>query len=285
MTRGFSLIELLVALTVCALLSGAVAAIVAPARAAFESTPEALDLQQRGRVATDVLTGALRSAGRIVIASGSGSPPEPVPAVLLLDPIDAGGTQFKALYVMKPSGIARGLLEVDQPGASGPLTLSPTSGCPAVGVVCGFSSGMSAAIVDRDGRFEVFTVGAASPGAHTVTPSRALGDWFAAGSLVVEVEAYRYALHPQADGSSTLSRTTIAGAVQPIVDQVVDVVFEGWQRTPGSAALIPLTTADTDFLALRRVDILVRISARSDVALRRVPDRTFRTSVALRSGS
>lgn len=268
MTRGFSLLELLVALTVCALLSGAVAAVVSPVRAAFESTPEALDLQQRGRTALEVLAGALRSAGGVTLVTGDGSPAEPVPTVMLLDPIAPDGTQFKALYVMKRVGVARGVLAIDQPFASAALTLSPTSGCPASAVICGFSPGRSALIFDRDGRFEVFTVGATSSVAHTLTPSHPLGDVFATSSLVVEVEAYRYALHPQADGSMALARTTVAGAVQPIVDEVVEALFEGWPELG----------------ALRRVDIQVRISARSAVSLRRVPDRTFRMSVALRSG-
>jgi len=45
---GFSLVELLIALAICALLSAAVAGIVVPSREAFEQTPAALDLQQRG---------------------------------------------------------------------------------------------------------------------------------------------------------------------------------------------------------------------------------------------
>ena len=187
---------------------------------------------------------------------------------MLLDPFEAGSSQFNALYVIQRVGVARGVLEIDQPAASAALTLSPTSGCPALAVICGFSTGVTALIGDRDGRFEVFTIGTTSPVAHTLTPSHPLSDVFAAGSLVVEVEAYRYALHPQADGSMALARTTVAGAVQPIVDEVVEVLFEGLPD-PG---------------ALRRVDIQVRISARSDLPLRRVPDRTFRTSVALRSG-
>ena len=35
---------------------------------------------------------------------------------------------------------------------------------------------------------------------------------------MVEVDAFRYALAVQQDGSKTLIRTTQAGAVQPIVD-------------------------------------------------------------------
>ena len=65
---GFSLVELLVALTICALLSGAIAAVAPQARAAFDATPEALDLLQRERTVVDGRHGRPR---RPIVAGGS----------------------------------------------------------------------------------------------------------------------------------------------------------------------------------------------------------------------
>jgi prepilin-type N-terminal cleavage/methylation domain-containing protein len=83
-SRGFSLIELLVALAVCALLSGAMAAVAPPARALFDATPEVLDLQQRERTAVDVLAQAIRSAAVIRATNPDGTPGAAAPAVALL---------------------------------------------------------------------------------------------------------------------------------------------------------------------------------------------------------
>ena len=85
MTRGFSLIELLVALAVCLLLSGAVAGMMAPARAAFDRTPAALDLRERGRSGVDLLTMIVRSAGANVgAADGLAALADLMPAVIPL---------------------------------------------------------------------------------------------------------------------------------------------------------------------------------------------------------
>ena len=78
---GFSLVELLVALTICALLSGAIAAVAPQARAAFDATPEALDLLQRERTVVDVLTRALRSAALLTAARDDGTAGAAVPAL------------------------------------------------------------------------------------------------------------------------------------------------------------------------------------------------------------
>ena len=61
--RGFSLIELLVALTVALLVTSAVFAMLDPAGGAFQVQPEAADTLQRLRAGADVLRRDLMSAG------------------------------------------------------------------------------------------------------------------------------------------------------------------------------------------------------------------------------
>ena len=61
---GFSIVELLIAMTITVLIAGAIAGVAPQARAAFERVPAELDMQQRGRTAIDVLSQALRSAGK-----------------------------------------------------------------------------------------------------------------------------------------------------------------------------------------------------------------------------
>lgn len=265
---GFSLVELLVALTVCALLSGAVAAVAPQARAAFDATPEALDLQQRERTAADVLARVLRSAALVAATRDDGTAGDAVPAVMLLEP-DDDGTRFHGFRVISPAGPGRGVLDVDQSSPSGSLKLTPDANCPSAGDVCGFSTGTVAIVAGVDGRLDVFTVASTHKATHALTASRAFATAYPAGAVVMEVSADTYRLDPQADGSSTLVRETASGAVQPIVDDVSELSFQAWRP----------------FEVLARVDITVRLVARSTVPRRRVPDRTLHLSVSLRNPS
>ena len=265
---GFSLVELLVALTVCALLSGAIAAVAPQARAAIDSTPEVLDLQQRERTVADVLTRALRSAALLNATRDDGTPGAAVAAVELLEP-DEDGERFHAFRVLAVVGQGIGVLDADQAGPSGSLRLQPGVNCPSFGEVCGFSKGAVAAVVAVDGRFDVFTVASISKLASSVSPSRALSGPYLAGSAVFAVSADTYYLDKQPDGSLTLARETAAGAVQPIVDNVPELSVEAW----GPAAVI------------KRLDITVRVGARSTNPRRRIPDRIRRLSISLRNPS
>ena len=256
------------ALTVCALLSGAVAAVAPQARAAFDATPEALDLQQRERTAADVLARVLRSAALVAATRDDGTAGDAVPAVMLLEP-DDDGTRFHGFRVISPAGPGRGVLDVDQSSPSGSLTLTPDASCPSAGDVCGFSKGAVAIVADVDGRFDVFTVASTHQPAHALTPSRAFAAAYPAGAVVMEVSADTYRLDPEADGSSTLVRETASGAVQPIVDDVPEFSIGAWRWLD----------------VLKRVDITVRLVARSTMPRRRVPDRTLHLSVSLRNPS
>ena len=267
-SSGFSLVEMLVALTVCALLSGAVAAVVPSARAAFDSTPEVIDQQQRERTLADVLGRALRSAALLHAVGDAGTPGVIVPAVELLEP-DEDGTRFRAFRVLSVVGNGRGVLAVDQAGPAGGLQLRPDQQCPAAGEVCGFSTGATAVVVDASGRFDLFTVDATDAPTHVLLPPSGFAAPYPAGSAVFEVASDEYRLEPGPDGSRTLVRETAAGAVQPMVDNISELSLEASRL------------ADR----LTRVDITARLGARTLVPGRQIADRILRLSVALRNPS
>jgi prepilin-type N-terminal cleavage/methylation domain-containing protein len=264
---GFSLIELLIALTVCALLSGAIAAAAPAARAVFDSTPEVLDAQQRERTACDVLARALRSAAHLAARRDDGTPGMVAPAVELQQPDEAG--VFHAVRVVVVAGPGRGVLAAAQASAAAPLQLRTGAPCPSSGDVCGFSRGMTAAIVDVDGRLDVFTIAAVNTVSGTLTPAGPLDRVYQAGSALSAVSADTYYLDAEADGSSTLVRETAAGAVQPIADVVTGLDLRAVRRLD----------------SLTRVDFVVRVTARATVPSRDVPARTRRVSVSLRNPS
>lgn len=292
--RGFSLVELLIALTICAIVAATIGAVVPPARAAFERTPAELELQQRGRTAIDVIVQAIRGAGNDMIVSEELGPLAAVmPAVIPLD-VDASGTAFSKLKVIAARiHPAQGLLAAHQAGASGDLVLSSMR-CPSVPVVCGFSVGTTAAVTDGSGRFDVFTVASAHSAAHRITPARPLSPPYAAGSIVVEVDVYTFQLNAQPDGTRSLVRITAAGAVQPIVDRVMSLRFEPY-TVDETGSVVPLPSEeltdgpwwagspdgdyDDDSFRVKRMDIALSLHAAPPLAVQ----RTFRFAVVLRN--
>jgi len=265
--RGFSLIELLVALTVCALLSGGIAAVTPQARAAFDATPEAVDLQQRERTMIDVLTRAVRSAAWLS-AHEPGVALERAPAIELLDP-DERSQVFHALRVIAIAGPGQGTLASGQVDPAEALPLRSDAHCPLVAAVCGFTPGAAAAIVDRGGLFDLFTVGSTSAGSTSIRPAAALSRSYPGGSAVFTVAVDSYRLAAQADGSLALVRETAGGAVQPIVDDVLALKLA---RSPASGVMT-------------RVDVEVRVGSSSPGATRGVSTRTRRVAIALRNPS
>ena len=272
--RGFTLIELLVVLGIVMSIAAVVAQLAPPARVAFDRVPADLELQQRGRTAIDVLSLALRSAGRDVAANtGLGQLSELLPTVSVTD--SAGpGSAFRTITVIAPmvEG-AQGVLEADQgsPAAAIALAASP---CPNISDVCGFAPGTTAMIVSGDGAHDVFVIGATIAAARWLTPNHTLSRAYPAGSVVIEVERNTFRLADQPNGSRSLIRETAAGAVQPIVDFVTDLSFnvQGEEMPAG-------------FFRSRQVDVSIRVQAQTESMHRLIRDRVFKTAIRLRNAS
>jgi type II secretory pathway pseudopilin PulG len=272
--RGFTVIEVLLAICLTLLIAGALANVVPAARAAFDRVPADLDLQQRGRTAIDVLSHALRAAGQDVAATaGLGLLSDLLPTVAAGDPQTPGGA-FKSVTVIAPvTNPAQGVLSADQPGTAAVITLG-TAHCPSIQDVCGFLPGVSAVIADGNGGYDVFIVASTAVGPRTLSPDRVLSRAYPAGAVVVEVAADTFRLAAQTDGSSSLVRETAAGAVQPIVDFVEDLTFDvaGDQMPAG-------------FLRLRQIDVSIRVQPQTESMRRAVGARVFRSSIRLRNAS
>jgi Tfp pilus assembly protein PilW len=260
---GFTVIELLIAMTITLLLAGALAGVARPARAAFERVPAELELHQRGRTAIDVLSQALRASGTDVAATqGLGPLSDLLPTASVSSPDESGA--FTELTVILPvTDAAQGVLSEDQAGPGAAMTLATTH-CPDVKDVCGFTSGRTAVIADGSGHHDVFSIAATSAGARRLTPEEALSHSYPAGSVVVEVEQFTFSLASQEDGTDSLIRTTAAGAVQPIVDFVNGLWFD---------------------LSGGQMDVTVSVQAPTESLRGLISDRVFRSSIRLRNES
>jgi len=269
--RGFSFVELLIAMTITMLIAGAIAGVAPHARAAFDRVPADLDLQQRGRTAIDVLSQALRSAGANIAATESlGVLSNLLPVVSVAEDDEPG--VFTELTVIIPvPEPAQGSLDADQAAPGGAMTLS-TAHCPNIKDVCGFTPGSTVAVADGEGHFDVFPIAATNAGARQLTPAKGLSQSYPAGSVLVEADRFTFNLREQPDGRYALVRVTAAGAVQPIVDFVSGLAFEVTGHNVAAG-----------FYQIERVDVRLNVEAPSDHLRRVIPDRVFRTSVRLRN--
>lgn len=227
-TRGFTLVELLMALVVSLGVAGGALLLAGAARTAIVVEPASTDTARRLQHGVDTIAAAIAGAGgERGVGAGTATLWSGVPALRLV--ADPGGTAFTGLLATRAVAGGRGRLVADQPGPGGSLALAAGAGlCPASQVVCGFRDGDVAVVFDDRGHFDIFTVGAVSPALNRITPRVPLADAYRAGAWVIEVRHERLGLVRQADGSQTLTRTTAAGAREPIVDGVTSLVFTAW---------------------------------------------------------
>jgi hypothetical protein len=164
---GFSLLELTMAMGLTLIVTAAVFRILDHAHGAFSMQPEASDVQQRLRVATDSLFRDLIMAG-----AGTYQGAMSGPLVDFLAPVmpfrsgsahgDPPGTfrtdTITLMYV--PSTAAQARLAGAGPSSnSATVGVDAVAGCPAADRSCGFKRGMSALLYDDAGHFDTFTIG------------------------------------------------------------------------------------------------------------------------------
>ena len=163
--RGFSLIELLVAVSLMLIVMSSVFQTLNPVHGAFRAEPETADLQQRLRVAADALSSDLRGAGGGLDQGVTAGPLTDFLAPIL--PMRQGRRNADPAGTFKTAAIT--LLAVDagaaqttiaQPlvAASSTVLVNRDPGCPPVDPNCGFRAGMSVVVFDDTGAYDTFTV-------------------------------------------------------------------------------------------------------------------------------
>ena len=228
---GFSLVESLVATALMLTVSGAALALMLPGMAGSPVQAEAADMQQRLRVATDVLHRDLRMAG-----AGFSADTTAGPLIRFFAPIVPRrvGRQTPDVHTAVRNdviAIMYGSESLWQTTAAMPLASGPSSlrvdarpACPAGRPVCGYTSGLDLLVFDRSGIFDRFTVTSIAGDdaflrAHRTDATSSYG----AGAFVMPAETHVYWFDQQAhqlrhyDGDLT---------DVPVVDHVVGVRFE-----------------------------------------------------------
>jgi prepilin-type N-terminal cleavage/methylation domain-containing protein len=232
--RGFSLIEMVVAMALMMVAVGSVFSLLNPAQGAFSTEPEVADLQQRLRVAQNALFTDLVMAGAGAYLGGqTGSLIYFLPPVRPLRPGAA-----TVIYV--PTTTAQTTLAQDVGGA-GVMKVNAESGCPrnpdgTPQNLCGFRPPMRVLIFDHTGHYDTFTISTVDDATSSITvdkPGDALSATYHGGPpgtprIATVTEAVIRTYFRKAETNQLVYSDGSTGAEIPVVDSVVDVSFEYW---------------------------------------------------------
>jgi hypothetical protein len=236
---GFSLAEVVVAIALTTTLVACMFTLLDPAQHAFAREPEITDMQQRLRVAVDVLRRDLATAGagpeiggRIGPLINSFAPLVPFREGVSVD--DAAGTvrTDTVTAIGVPATAAQTTLAANL--LPGVLTLQAVAepGCPGGANLCGFVPGGTVAIYDDTGRFGLFTIAAVADAAAQITLAarhpHTASTTFPSGSNLVEVRVHTFTWKndPANQTFQLMHSDGSGGGDVPVVDHVVGLAFE-----------------------------------------------------------
>jgi hypothetical protein len=238
-SKGYSLVETIMAMALTLAISAVVLVLVDLARASFAVQPEAADMQQRIRVAAGVLYKDIVMAGAGTTQGANVGPLIQYFAPVLpyrqgTNPDDPAGTfrtdAVTLIYV--PPTVAQTTLAGAGPAAvSADIAINQGPGCPTLDASCGFGIGMTALLHDGSGAYDTFTVTGVPPlELHLERTSDVLTKATYAPAVTTVTEVRNVVYYLKTDASTRLSqlvtREGATGADVPLVDHLVDLRFD-----------------------------------------------------------
>jgi prepilin-type N-terminal cleavage/methylation domain-containing protein len=234
--HGFSLVEMLIAVALLLMIMATVFAALSPAQGAFQIEPERADLQQRLRVAADVLRRDLSGAGGgSYQGRHSGALDGFFPAVL---PFRQGQRSADPPGTFRPDTLT--LLSVSPDAAqttiaepmlaqAGTVRVNLDPGCPLGDAACGFKTGAAVVVFDDDGRHDLFTVtGVQGDQLNLQHDFRDSPVSYARDTRIATavVRTYYLKADAAADAFQLMRYDGADGPDIPVVDHVVGLTFE-----------------------------------------------------------
>jgi hypothetical protein len=245
--RGFSLVEVLISTAISLSATLIACRLAAGAQANWRVAAARVDLQQRARAATDLLSRTLLEVGAGPQAGPAyGALSRYLPAVLPrrvglrgAQPFDqVQRDSFTAIRVLADATHAT--LSLPMAPGSAAMELAAVAGCPVP--TCGFAAGSTAMLIDPDGSYDTFTVTDVGATSLTVRPrGPGSGRTHRVGSPVLSIDSSSFFL----DRSTfVLHRYDGDASDVPAIDDVVamDVRYYGatqapvWPRPPAGEA-------------------------------------------------
>lgn len=295
-----TLVEALISLVLSLVVTSTAMALVTPASRASMSQPEAMDVQQRARVAADQIARDLASAGAGVFAgpqSGllTGLVPGVLPRQLGLVGDSPDAARADAITIISvPETRAQTTLAAPVSASALALTVDPSPNC-GTSALCGLAAGDDVLLVDGAGHFDIFRVTGVAGGAASLRHhGQQLGVTYPIGSLVTAVTTRTYYL----DAATRVVRQYDGDAGdQPAVDHVSSMSFAYFVDAP-AGGLEPIALAaladgpwlgagssrfDADLLRVRMIRVALEAEASRASFRAVVPDMRVLVDVAPRA--
>ena len=284
--RGISLIEVLLACALVALVGGALAALASPLRSALARSEGAAQLEPSGRAALETIVSDLREGGadpEIADRQWRLSPmllsTTPLQDLDSTEPVSQGG----AVRIRRtPFGAAQAVLGANAAAGSAIVLLETAARCAGGPPACSFRPGDACVLYNATA---AETVAVFAVAAGTVVLTRPLTNAFAAGAVIARIDTTSYGTRPAAGGSRQLVRISTGGAEQPMLDNVVDFEVTSNTADPSQATRISIRLRlEAPFATLRGpAGYLFRRAGRAIDARQWLPDVQMLFTVALRN--
>jgi hypothetical protein len=310
--NGFTLVEVLIATLISMVVLGATFTLLNPAQQTFAVQPELSDMQQRMRVAIDMLTKDLMMAG-----AGPYSGPMTGPLSRVFAPVlpyrlgtigaDAPGQFFsdRITLVYVPRTVAQTHTATPVASLSPLVSVSADPGCPIGDAACGIDKGMAVLVMDASGAWDTFTVSdVQGPAIQLLHRGAQLSKSYDSHAVFSQVATFTYWLKTDAAAQTTqLMRYDGNQSDVPIADNVVGLSFE-YLAAPLSGALdrqpVKLSKAelmdgpwqpdaaspgrwDVDLLRVRVIRVTLRVQMANPSYRGLVPDQEITFDVAPRN--
>jgi prepilin-type N-terminal cleavage/methylation domain-containing protein len=247
-SRGFTLVEMVIAMAIMLALTGALFHLTAPTRGTMQAVPEKGDMQQRLRVAVETLSGHLQMAGAGVHSPAAGgvlhrylAPVMPY-RVGVNESDAAQGIHYRSdavtvLYV--PSNSVQSRLGAAADGSATTLVVDQGTNCPppTATQLCGFASGMRVALWDVSGRWDPLTITGVDPALSRLSIAGELAGPYPAGATIARLVMHTYYLEGEA-AVPQLRRFDGGASDMPLLDHVVALRFDYFGE-PRPPALLP----------------------------------------------
>ena len=242
--RGFTIVEVLIATLIMMVIVGATFMLLNPAQGMFAVQPEVSDMQQRLRVAIDMIAKDVMMAGAGISSGPMTGPLGHTLAAVLPYRVGATGAdssdeyfsdRISVLYV--PGSV--GQTKTGDPVASTvpAVTVTNEPGCPIGNAACGIDKGMAVLIMDESGAWDAFTV-ADVQGAALQLQHRGpqLSKVYDAGAVLSQLSMVTYWLKTDPlTQTDQLMRYDGNRSDLPIADNVVGLAFEYFAAPPPGA--------------------------------------------------
>jgi prepilin-type N-terminal cleavage/methylation domain-containing protein len=228
--HGFTLLEMLVAMTLTSLVVAAALWMASTNVVITRAAPEAVDVQERARVAMALLEADVTAAGGgIAHGALSGSLSRLLPAIVPrrmgLSGAEASSiARADAMTLIVPAEVGW-TAETTTPtsGATPMATVSAGPACPIGAPFCGIPAGAVVLLVDGTGRHALYAVTTVSGSSANLRALQTTTPAFDVGAMVVPVESRTYYFDRV---NRQLRRYDGYSSDTPVVDDVVDVRFE-----------------------------------------------------------